>query len=343
MTDTINLPFNKQGTSNFEELPRIYNPTPCKRKYTQNWAAYNQAQTKEKFIFLKILDGVIESLNIKTYGYKTGRHPFQLNDMIKCCCIKVFTNFSTRRTMSDIDISYILGYIAKKPHFNSIINYMNNPHIYRFLIEAIKESSIPINPFEKRFIIDATGFSTSNKDKWVKVRSEHRKHREYKKLHITTGAFTNIITSAKVTEGTANDSPHFKELLKDIASDFKIKEVSADAGYLSRENAQTIEDMGAIPYIMPKKNARALSKGYPAWRKMINLFKNNEQKFLLHYHQRSNVESTFSMVKRKFGDNVRSKHNQSQENEILCKVLCHNISVLISAVFELNLDLKYLD
>jgi hypothetical protein len=37
-----------------------------------------------------------------------------------------------------------------------------------------------------------------------------------------------------------------------------------------------------------------------------------------------------------------SAYNQAQENEILCKVVCHNISVLILAVFELNLDIPYM-
>ncbi len=47
------------------------------------------------------------------------------------------------------------------------------------------------------------------------------------------------------------------------------------------------------------------------------------------YHKRSNVESTFSMMKRKFGDAVRSKSDTAMVNEVLCKVLAHNLCVLI--------------
>ena len=39
----------------------------------------------------------------------------------------------------------------------------------------------------------------------------------------------------------------------------------------------------------------------------------------------SNVESTFSMVKAKFRDHVRSKTDMAMKNEVLCKFLCHNI------------------
>ena len=57
-----------------------------------------------------------------------------------------------------------------------------------------------------------------------------------------------------------------------------------------------------------------------------------------HYHMRSNIESAFSMVKGKFGDSVRSKSDTGQINEVLCKVLCHNICVLVQATHELGID-----
>ena len=48
--------------------------------------------------------------------------------------------------------------------------------------------------------------------------------------------------------------------------------------------------------------------------------------------------STFSMIKGKFGDAVRSKSEIGQLNEVLCKVLCHNLCVLIQAIHELGIE-----
>jgi hypothetical protein len=48
-----------------------------------------------------------------------------------------------------------------------------------------------------------------------------------------------------------------------------------------------------------------------------------------HARERSNVESTFSAIKRKFGDSVRSKTDVAMKNEVLCKILCHNLTCLI--------------
>src|SRR4029453_3567021 len=73
------------------------------------------------------------------------------------------------------------------------------------------------------------------------------------------------------------------------------------------------------------------------WAKMFHFFNFNREEFNGKYHKRSNVESTFSMIKAKFGDCVRSKTETAQVNEALCKVLCHNVCCLISAAYELGI------
>ena len=59
---------------------------------------------------------------------------------------------------------------------------------------------------------------------------------------------------------------------------------------------------------------------------MFHYFQYRREEFLKHYHKRSNIES---MVKRKFGDAVRSRTDTAMENEVLCKILCHNLCCLI--------------
>ena len=59
--------------------------------------------------------------------------------------------------------------------------------------------------------------------------------------------------------------------------------------------------------------------------------------FLKAYHKRSNVESTFSAIKRVFGDFVRSRNKTAQINEVLLKIICHNLRQIIFAMFELGL------
>lgn len=44
------------------------------------------------------------------------------------------------------------------------------------------------------------------------------------------------------------------------------------------------------------------------------------------------------MMKRKFGDSLRSKTDVAMVNESLCNILCHNLVVLIHEMCELGID-----
>jgi transposase len=72
-----------------------------------------------------------------------------------------------------------------------------------------------------------------------------------------------------------------------------------------------------------------------------HFFHLHREEFLSRYHQRSNAESTFSAIKRKFGDSVKAKNLQSMKCEVLAKCLCHNLSCLIHTMEELGIDLNF--
>ena len=76
---------------------------------------------------------------------------------------------------------------------------------------------------------------------------------------------------------------------------------------------------------------------------MFHYYNFNRDEYLTHYHKRSNVETTFSMVKAKFGDSLRSKTDTALINEALCKILCHNLAVLIQSTYELGIVAKFWD
>ena len=93
-------------------------------------------------------------------------------------------------------------------------------------------------------------------------------------------------------------------------------------------------------------STRASRAALPAsWARLASsaflYFKLHREEFDARYHQRSNIESTFSIVKAKFGDSVRSKTDVAMGNEVLAKVVCHNICCLISAMYELGITPEF--
>jgi transposase len=118
---------------------------------------------------------------------------------------------------------------------------------------------------------------------------------------------------------------------------FTVKEVAADKAYLSRENLELGDDLGGEAYIPFKSNSTDGGAG-GIWEKMFLKFLLFRDNFLQHYHQRSNVESTFSAIKRKFGDSVRSKGDVAMANEVLCKILAHNLCCCIADWYALGIE-----
>jgi hypothetical protein len=47
------------------------------------------------------------------------------------------------------------------------------------------------------------------------------------------------------------------------------------------------------------------------------------------------------MVKAKFGGKLKSKNKVAQQNELLCKLIAHNIVALIHEMFELGVQPQF--
>jgi transposase len=235
-----------------------------------------------------------------------------------------------------------MEYIGKVPCYSTLMIYFNDKRLQRILQELITLSALPVKDVEEHFSVDSSGFSTSKFGRWFDHKyGEETERRIYRKAHITIGTKTNIVTSAIITEQNFHDSPFFEPLIKKTALHFNIKEVSADKGYSSRENCEIVAELGAVPYIPFRSNATGKAMGSLVWRKMFEFSKVYPQEFLEIYHKRSNVESTFNMIKAKFDDCLMTKNFTANTNEILCKLLCHNLCCLISAYFELGIKASF--
>jgi len=160
------------------------------------------------------------------------------------------------------------------------------------------------------------------------------------KAHVMVGTKTNVIASVEVTDGFAADNPVLLDLLESAEGLFDMKRISADKAYLGRTNLLAVEQVGAVPFI-PFKSNTAFSGRADLWGKMYHYFMFNREDFMRHYHRRSNVETTFAMVKPKFGTRIRSKTNVAQVNEVLCKLLCHNLCCLVHATYELGIEATF--
>jgi transposase len=309
--------------------------------YKQDWPNYNKAQTQEKRLFLSILADLCRGIEQpKRVG--AGRPPVPLVDATFACVYKVYSTLSARRFSCDLQEAAEKGHIGKAVHFNVVIKHMDDPNLTAVLKALIVESSRPLAAIETSFAIDSSGFSTCRFVRWFDAKyGKTVEEREWIKAHLVCGTKTNVVTAIEVLGKDTGDGPQLPALLKTTRQTFAVKEMSADAAYTSQANMEAVVEGGGVPYFAFKDNTTGAVGGLFA--KMFHFYCYNKDEFLAHYHKRSNVESTFSMVKGKFRDHVRSRTDEGMRNEVLCKILCHNICCLIHSIFELGIEAKFWD
>lgn len=320
------------------ELPEP-DAVPLKKErpaYPQRWAAYNRAQTGEKTQFQLLLRSLCDGLPSPPSG--RGRPRIPLGDAIFSAIFKVYSTVSGRRFMSDLNDAHEKGLVGRVPCYNSIFNCFEDPATLPILKQLVEVTAKPLAGVETNFAVDSSGFSGCRFDRWYDHKfGDRRIRRAWCKVHAMVGVRTNIVTSIEILDQHASDPMQFPTLLAATAKNFQINEVSADMAYSTKAIHRAVDELGATALIPFKRTASATGKD-ELWNKAFHYFQLNREEFLSRYHQRSNVESTFAMIKAKFGDSVRSKCDVAMANEVAAKFVAHNICVLIQSMHEMGVS-----
>lgn len=315
----------------------VTDEVPRRPTYAQDWSAYNLAQREEKRRLQVLLADLCAGLPQPTREHIRGRTPVSVADKLFSVCLKVYSMLSSRRFGTDLSEAYEKGYLSRNLHPNKVNIILESTDITPHLHTLIARSAAPLHVVETDFAVDSSGFSVSKFVRWFDEKyGRERSGKDWIKVHIACGVKTHTVTAAAIYGRDANDCPILPELVKATAANFTVNEVSADKGYLSAENVETIDSVGGTPFIAPKSSTTGGVGGL--FERMFHYYQFRRGEFLAHYHKRSNVESVFSAIKRKFGDNVRSRTDTAKVNEVLAKLVVHNLCCLILSQCELGIE-----
>lgn len=315
----------------------VVDTEPKRKTYKQNWPLYNRAQQTEKNRFQELLAELCRGL-VDPPQPGVGRRRMKLADVIFSIVFKVYTSVSSRRFACDLQEAFDRGHISHCMNSVQVCIFLEKEDITPILKELIVRSSLPLKAIETTFAPDSTGFSTSRFHRWFDEKYGcNRSGKVFVKAHAICGVQTNIITGIDILDQYSPDCPQFAGLVNKTAENFKIDRVCADKAYVDHGNLDLVEKHGGTAYIPFKANSVPGAAG-SVWEKMHHYYQFRREEFNAHYHQRSNIESTFSMVKAKFGDHVRSRTDTAMKNEVLCKFLCHNIVVVHQSAIELGIE-----
>lgn len=169
-----------------------------KKTYSQDWPAYNHAQSIEKDRLQELLFDLLQGID-NTIRPGPGRKPHSKRDSLFSMVFKVYCGMSNRRFSSDLRAAHRAGFLSRKLTGMKAIQFMENPAFTPMLKQLIVWSSIPLRTVETDFAIDSSGFATSKFERWYDHKYGITRSRCcWVKVHVCSGVKTNIITAVRI-------------------------------------------------------------------------------------------------------------------------------------------------
>ena len=193
-------------------------------RITQPWPAYDAAQIHEGELFATLLRQLCDT--VPQPPQATGRPRLPIGDVLYSMGLKVYSNRSTRRAMSDIRAAVMNGRMCKEPSYSTPINYFGRAEMTDVLRELIARSALPLRDVETHFAIDSSGFASTAYHQWFEEKWGGGSKREVKwvKLHLMCGVQSNIVTVADATPSMSADSPYLPGFTRTTAEHFTVLE-----------------------------------------------------------------------------------------------------------------------
>ena len=289
-----------------------------------------ESRMQKVFLFeaTKFLLFVALMLPIKEHK-KRGQQPYDYRIIMVLCILRILL----RKTYADYEIE-----MRTDQRICSLLGLQILPGkstIQRGLeLISVKKlidfNRLMLSDWIKRklnLMLDASGIRLIGRSIWYSIRIKRPiLRRDCDKIHIAACSDVLLIMNWKITDWKKHDSPFLKVLL----APFKILGlIFADAGYSSRKNSDYITRKKGAGFILFNKRARKKNKGFLGWTPMHNLWNKFRTIFDAIYHQRSKVETIFSVLKKRYGDMLYSKSKNMQHKEMSLRFIAYNVRVFL--------------
>lgn len=152
-----------------------------------------------------------------------------------------------------------------------------------------------------------------------------QRYRRWTKLTIVCHNASHLIAASIVSNGPSNDCPYLIPAVAQAAENLSIDRLLADAGYDAESNHRFCRRQLDIRSTVIPINDRHRKKGQIQGH-YRNQMKNNFPK--RKFHQRWQVESVMSRMKRRLGYALRGRADESRSTECGMRVLTYNLMLL---------------
>lgn len=312
---------------------------PTKRKYRQNWPAYDASKQAFDPFFDVLVADLLEQIEEppRRVGMP-GRPalPLRTQYLIALHKVRLGMGAMDARGMMVARYSHGMGTLSYVPNYQVASRLFNRPSTTAQLLHLIRFTASVLADLEEggTIAVDSTGFCTTCRGSYCTEHHDPSRRHAWVKAHLVIGVHTHLVLAVRITDESGADAPQFLPLLREVfEAGVRPGTVVADKGYLSRENYSGAASLGLDPFIPFKVNSRPEPRGSPLWAQKFYQFHARKQEFEDRYHLRSNVESVNSAIKRVLGEELYSHKPLARMNELLAKILVYNIRIIVEESF----------
>lgn len=295
-----------------------------KRTYRlRNWSQYNKALVRRGSLTLWVTDDILAQWQ---NHQRTGRRgtPRTYSDTAILCMATLAEVYhlplrATQGLLSSV--IKLLGLTLRVPDYTTLCRRRRAVEIEL----PRRRQSEPLH-----LVVDSTGIKVYGEGEWKVRQYGYSKRRTWRKLHLAVDEATHECVAAVVTTNDFKDSQLLEDLLAQVED--KVKQVSADGAYDTRNCYDALRARSARAAIPPRQGARIWQHGNTkadrhARDENLRAIRRTGRagwKRESDYHRRSLAETQVFRVKMIFGERVSARSFAGQAAQLLVRCAALN-------------------
>jgi hypothetical protein len=276
---------------------------------------------------------------LRLYAHKYSPKKFTQPQLFACLVLKTFFKTDYRGIVAKLtdlsDLPLTLGLDAV-PHFTTLqkaaVRLLRQPRARRLLHSTVRRY-FGRRRRRPRAAFDSSGLDCGHASRYF-IRRRVRKgtpwqtvaYSRYAKLELSVDCASHVIVGVLTGRGPRVDTDRFVPLLDATLETIQPQRVVADAGYDSEPNHRYARQRHGIRSFMPATAGRPTHK--PPTGRYRRQMKERLNKAYGGYGQRWQVETVFSMIKRRLATAVQGRSYWSQCRELWLLSITHNLMIL---------------
>ena len=255
---------------------------------------------------------IIKKARVPPYLHRRSNHVYKVWQHLVLLALRQYESKSYRRFVEFLQEAFgVVEYLglSRIPHYTTMQKAA--ARLCNGMLQNILESFVMYCRTRKLSVaVDATGFGYGQASYYYT--KKYKLRRKFLKISICADTTNQVVCSAKIRHKRCNDTVDFVPLLERASRTASIGTIVADRGYDSEWNHVSAEKLGVARCIIrPRYEGLQVWKTSGSHRKMMKRHFDWDL-----YHQRSKVETIFSVVKRMFGDCIKMHSNAEPRDGI---------------------------